>query len=111
MLERLAPEQDKIEGKDLADYLIKQDWRKYRPQPEPIEQPEIIAAPEPEYVETVKSEKSEKSEAKETSFISAKYKVWESLDYYTKLFWNNGRGGKDGYTKHKYLMQNLSRLS
>lgn len=108
MLERLAPEQDKIEGKDLADYLIKQDWRKYRPQPEPIEQPEIIAAPEPEYVETVKSEKSE---AKETSFISAKYKVWESLDYYTKLFWNNGRGGKDGYTKHKYLMQNLSRLS
>jgi len=43
LLEQLAPEQDKIEGNDLADYLIKQDWRLFRkrniqeqtPQPEP----------------------------------------------------------------------------
>jgi hypothetical protein len=43
LLEQLAPEQDKSEGKDLADYLIKQDWRLFRkrniqeqpPQPEP----------------------------------------------------------------------------
>lgn len=27
LLEQLAPEQDKGEGKDLADYLVKQDWR------------------------------------------------------------------------------------
>jgi len=27
LLEQLAPETDKYEGNDLADYLIKQDWR------------------------------------------------------------------------------------
>lgn len=30
MLERLAPEQDKCEGKDIADYLIELDWREFR---------------------------------------------------------------------------------
>ena len=30
LLEQLAPEQDKSEGSDLADYLIKQDWRLFR---------------------------------------------------------------------------------
>ena len=43
LLEQLAPEQDKSEGKDIADYLIKHDWRQFRkrniqeqpPQPEP----------------------------------------------------------------------------
>lgn len=43
LLEQLAPEHDKKEGSDLADYLIKQDWRLFRkrniheqpPQPEP----------------------------------------------------------------------------
>tara|TARA_R110000851_G_scaffold315319_1_gene477738 strand:- start:2669 stop:4072 length:1404 start_codon:yes stop_codon:yes gene_type:complete len=30
LLEKLAPEQDKQEGKDIADYLIKQDWRLFR---------------------------------------------------------------------------------
>jgi hypothetical protein len=43
LLEQLAPEQDKSEGNDIADYLIKQDWRLFRkrniqeqqPQPEP----------------------------------------------------------------------------
>ncbi len=37
LLEQLAPERDKNEGNDLADYLIKQDWqlfRKQQPQPE-----------------------------------------------------------------------------
>src|SRR5690554_682609 len=42
LLEQLATERDKSEGNDLADYLIKQDWRLFRkrniqeqPQPEP----------------------------------------------------------------------------
>ena len=43
LLEQLAPERDKSEGNDLADYLIKQDWRLFRkrniqelsPRPEP----------------------------------------------------------------------------
>ncbi|MFY0674504.1 MAG: hypothetical protein JXQ87_13985 [Bacteroidia bacterium] len=30
LLEKLAPERDKSEGYDLADYLIKQDWRLFR---------------------------------------------------------------------------------
>ena len=50
LLEQLAPEQDKIEGNDLADYLIKQDWRLFRkrniqeqtPQPEPVQEVEAI---------------------------------------------------------------------
>lgn len=45
LLERLAPERDKSEGNDIADYLIKQDWRNFRklnlqeqpPQPEPVQ--------------------------------------------------------------------------
>ncbi|ARV08249.1 hypothetical protein BTO05_00825 [Winogradskyella sp. PC-19] len=30
LLEELAPNQDKEEGKDIADYLIKLDWREFR---------------------------------------------------------------------------------
>ncbi len=30
LLEQLAPERDKSEGNDIADYLIKQDWRLFR---------------------------------------------------------------------------------
>ncbi|MDA8910494.1 DUF6371 domain-containing protein [Crocinitomicaceae bacterium] len=30
LLEQLAPEQDKVQGKDIADYLIKQDWRLFK---------------------------------------------------------------------------------
>ena len=30
LLEQLAPETDKSEGNDLADFLIKQDWKQYR---------------------------------------------------------------------------------
>ncbi len=32
LLEQLAPERDKSEGNDLADYLIKQNWRLFREQ-------------------------------------------------------------------------------
>jgi Domain of unknown function (DUF6371) len=49
LLEQLAPEQDKSEGNDIADYLIKQDWRLFRkrniqeppPQPEPEKVTEV----------------------------------------------------------------------
>jgi len=37
LLEQLAPQQDKDQGNDLADYLIKQDWRLFRKQPKPVE--------------------------------------------------------------------------
>lgn len=42
LLEQAAPEADKSEGNDLADFLIKQDWKQYRKR-EIMEQP-----PEPE---------------------------------------------------------------
>ena len=72
LLEQLAPERDKSDGSDLADYLIKQDWRLFRkrniqkqpPHPEttestPIVQQlernnnEITTKPKPEPVETL----------------------------------------------------------
>jgi hypothetical protein len=55
LLEKLAPERDKEQGNDLADYLIKQDWREYRPQPKP--EPKETEPPQP--VENSKNEKSE----------------------------------------------------
>src|SRR5690606_2494995 len=30
LLEELAPHQDREQGKDIADYLIRLDWRKFR---------------------------------------------------------------------------------
>lgn len=51
LLEQFAPEADKIEGKDIADYLITQDWRLFRkqdiaeipPQPEPTNRVDSVA--------------------------------------------------------------------
>lgn len=65
LLEQLAPQQDKEQGKDIADYLIKQDWRLFRKQ-DIKEAPQ----PEPEPVETSTREKSEKSEAPKKTFFS-----------------------------------------
>lgn len=65
LLEQLAPQQDKEQGKDIADYLIKQDWRLFRKQ-------EIKETPqsEPELVETSTREKNEKSETLKKTFFS-----------------------------------------
>ena len=65
LLEQLAPQQDKEQGKDIADYLIKQDWRLFRKQ-------NIKEAPqlEPEPVETSTREKREKREAPKKTFFS-----------------------------------------
>ena len=65
LLEQLAPQQDKEQGKDIADYLIKQDWRLFRKQD--IKE---VPQPEPEPVETTTREKSEKSEAPKKTFFS-----------------------------------------
>src|SRR5690554_1484771 len=73
LLEQLAPERDKSEGNDLADYLIKQDWRLFRKR-NIQEQPQ----PEPVPVETLIREKGEKSEAPNKTFFSQpepQYKV------------------------------------
>ena len=65
LLEQLAPQQDKEQGKDIADYLIKQDWRLFRKQ-DIKEAPQ----PEPEPVETSTREKREKREASKKTFFS-----------------------------------------
>jgi len=59
LLEQLAPERDKSEGNDIADYLIKQDWRLFKKQ-----------TPQPEPDANLICEKSEKSEAPKTKIFS-----------------------------------------
>ena len=63
LLEQLAPQQDKEQGKDIADYLIKQDWRLFRKQ-------DIKETPKPEPVKTSIREKGEKREASKKTFFS-----------------------------------------
>lgn len=63
LLEHLAPERDKSEGYDLADYLIKKDWRLFRKR-------EIQEQPTPTPVENEVCEKCEKCEPlKKTYFL------------------------------------------
>ncbi|MDW7691470.1 DUF6371 domain-containing protein [Flammeovirgaceae bacterium SG7u.111] len=68
LLERLAPERDKKEGYDLADYLIKQDWRLFKKKPLQKQQTsELRTKPIP----TPSScEKGVKSEALKTTLFS-----------------------------------------
>ena len=49
LLEQKATQQDKEQGKDIADYLIKKDWRDFRKQPIQEQPPQ----PEPEKVTKV----------------------------------------------------------
>ena len=65
LLEQLAPQQDKEQGKDIADYLIKQDWQPFRK--EDIKE---TPQPEPEPIETSTRENSENSEALKKTFFS-----------------------------------------
>jgi hypothetical protein len=119
LLEQLAPERDKSEGKDLADYLIKLDWRLFRqkeireqPQPDPIEQPKV---------ETLKSEKGEaqtnfyflqtdttKQPKPSNKKVIGHDSEYQSLSYFTRMFWDY-RGGKDEYTRHKTIMSNYGK--
>lgn len=70
LLEQLAPQQDKEQGKDIADYLIKQDWRLFRTQ-------DIRETPQPE-PKPVETSTREKSEAPKKTFFTQpepQYKV------------------------------------
>lgn len=62
LLEQLAPQQDKEQGKDIADYLIKQDWQLFRKQ-------DIKETPQPEPL-PVETPTREKSEALKKTFFS-----------------------------------------
>jgi len=65
LLEQLASEQDKEQGKDIADYLIQHDWRLYRKH---LVNETSGGYSEPD--ETSLSEKRERSEGLKTTFIS-----------------------------------------
>lgn len=83
LLEQLAPQKDKEQGKDIADYLIKQDWRLFRKQDR-----KESSQPEPEPVETSTCEKSEKYETKNKSFfpenIQKEVEVTENQNWFPK---------------------------
>lgn len=64
LLEQRANEVERTNGCDLADYLIKQDWRTF--QPHQLTEPQIAIEPEPE------SEKGEKGELKKTNIFYTK---------------------------------------
>ena len=62
LLEQLAPNTDKEEGNDLADYLIQLDWRKFRNEviPVPVQEPKPLKLPiNPHSVKSVKSVKAQ----------------------------------------------------
>ena len=62
LLEQLAPEQDKEQGKDIADYLIKQNWKLFR-------KSNRKGHFQPNYKVTI-CEKGEKSEVLKNTFFS-----------------------------------------
>ena len=105
LLEELAPDDDREQGKDLADYLIKQDWRLFRKE-------------EQTPIETPQSEKGEKSDAKTNFYFLQANAIkqreplsvaeYSSLSYFTKMFWDY-RGGKDGFTQHKLIMSSYGK--
>lgn len=71
-LETLAPNELKEDGADIADVLIKMDWRKFRN--EKIEPVQLIEQPTPEPILTPKGEKGENSEALKKPFFSQQLK-------------------------------------
>lgn len=59
-LERNAPTTERLQGYDLADYLIKQDWRNFRPVVQDLSSP----------ITKIHREKSAKSDLLETTFLT-----------------------------------------
>jgi len=88
-LEKNASESDRVAGADLADYLITQDWRKYRQNIGENERP--------------KSEKGEKGETPEKRFFTATPQTAQKRTFYTfdeyakSLTFDNGKLMVFGY--------------
>lgn len=80
LLETFAPEELKEQGADIADLLIKMDWRKFRLQSaKPIQEKIVVEQTQPhlspEPILPTPSEKGEKSEAITTSYFSENLEV------------------------------------
>ena len=82
LLEQLATESDKSEGYDLADYLIKQDWRLFRKrnvfekspqqQPERKEGTRVTKVTDQQNNIFLQAEQLQKTETKTTSLLSVR---------------------------------------
>jgi hypothetical protein len=98
LLERLAPHEHKEQGKDIADYLIEQDWREYRTQPK-ADAFETIPN-----LHVKKSESEIREEPKKPFILRKKPEVfsWDSIPKQVKMFWEaGGRGGRNGWEMHQ----------
>lgn len=98
LLEENASTKERLEGLDLADYLIKQDWRLFRPQPVqaiPVPQKQAITANA--IVEKVDTPKKEKTLPKvQTAYVDANgelyiktplaptYSIYPNIEAYNK---------------------------
>ena len=90
LLEQLAPEQDKEQGRDIADYLIKQDWQQFRTQKtsDPVEifkkeknKKEVkIEISEPQQVNVLKGVKGVESASPLNNIICTTNQI-ESLEF------------------------------
>jgi hypothetical protein len=83
LLERLAPECDKIEGMDFADYLIKQDWTLFR---KSNIQEQTAKQPDPEKVTKVTPQQN-------IIFSNQKISKTQIIDnehYISQLYFENG---------------------
>jgi len=78
LLETLASNELKESGADIADILIKMDWRKFRQEQKNSKQGE---QPKPETVTRVESEKGEKSDAPKQTYFSQS----ENVNYWEKI--------------------------
>jgi len=91
LLEQLAPEKDKQEGSDIADYLIEQDWRQFRKRT--IKKPQPKVNPQSEPVTIVKRQLPPQPEPKQ---------FYSSNEYINELKFENDMlmafaVTKDGY--------------
>jgi hypothetical protein len=68
LLELLAPEQDRIEGKDIADYLIELDWRSFRKE----EVQKTITVQPQQHTEITITKTQKQSEITKTSQVKSK---------------------------------------
>jgi hypothetical protein len=86
LLERLAPEFDKIEGMDFADYLIKQDWRLFRKR---NIQEQTAKQLDPEKVTKVTKVTPQQNIIFSNQKIS-KDQIIDNEDYISNLYFENG---------------------
>lgn len=98
LLEQLAPQQDKEQGKDIADYLIKQDWRLFRKQvkketPQPKPEPIISLACEETNATNIDVEVLNSKHTEEPNYIEPledwSCEIKELEDYFNNVDCNN----------------------